>query len=273
MIDLRKRSFLKIEDFSYEELRYLLDLAKQFKIKKQKRESHKYLMDRNIALIFEKTSTRTRCSFEVAGFDLGMNVTYINSSSSQLGKKESVEDTAKVLGRIYDGIEFRGFKQESVEILAREAGVPVWNGLTDYCHPTQVLADFLTMEEHFGYLKGLNLVYVGDARNNISNSLMMMSAKMGVNFTSCSPKELWTTEEVVNKCLEVAKTTGSVIKQTEDVKEALTGADAVYTDVWVSMGEPEELWDKRINLLRNYQVNKETFGFAKDTAIFLHALP
>ena len=273
MIDLRGRSFLKIEDFKYEELRYLIDLAKKFKIKKKNRENQKYLKDRNIALIFEKTSTRTRCSFEVAAFDLGMNVTYINSSSSQLGKKESVEDTANVLGRIYDGIEFRGFKQESVEILARDAHVPVWNGLTDYCHPTQVLADFMTMEEHFGYLKGLNLVYSGDARNNISNSLMMMSAKMGVNFTSCAPKELWTSEEVVNKCLEVAKETGSIIKQTDNITEALNGADAVYTDVWVSMGESEELWDKRIKLLRDYQINKDTFALAKDTAIFLHALP
>ena len=273
MIDLRGRSFLKIEDFKYEELRYLIDLAKKFKIKKKNRENQKYLKDRNIALIFEKTSTRTRCSFEVAAFDLGMNVTYINSSSSQLGKKESVEDTANVLGRIYDGIEFRGFKQESVEILAKESGVPVWNGLTDYCHPTQVLADFMTMEEHFGYLKGLNLVYCGDARNNISNSLMMMSAKMGVNFTSCAPKELWTSEEVVNKCLEVAKETGSIIKQTDNITEALNGADAVYTDVWVSMGESEELWDKRIKLLRDYQINKDTFALAKDTAIFLHALP
>ena len=273
MIDLRKRSFLKIEDYSYDELRYLLDLAKIFKNKKKKRENQKYLAGKNIALIFEKTSTRTRCSFEVAAFDLGMNVSYINSSSSQLGRKESVEDTAKVLGRIYDGIEFRGFKQESVEILARESGVPVWNGLTDYCHPTQVLADFLTMEETFGHLKGLNLVYVGDARNNISNSLMMMSAKMGVNFTSCGPKELWTDPEVVNKSLEVAKSTGSIIKQTDNIAEALNGADAVYTDVWVSMGEADELWEKRINLLRNYQINKDSFALAKDTAIFLHALP
>ena len=272
MIDLRKRSFLKIEDYSTEELRYLLDLAKEFKKKKKKREPHEYLKGRTIALIFEKTSTRTRCSFEVAAYDLGMNTTYLNSSASQLGNKESVFDTANVLGRIYDGIEFRGFKQESVEILAKYAGVPVWNGLTDYCHPTQVLADFLTMEENFGHLKGLNLVYIGDARNNISNSLMIMSAKMGVNFTSIAPKELWTSKEVVAKAKEKAKKTGSIIKQSAD-KNDLKDADAVYTDVWVSMGEPDELWKKRINLLKNYQVNKKTFALAKDTAIFLHALP
>lgn len=273
MIDLRKRNFLKIEDFTYEELRYLLDLAKAFKEKKKKRENTAYFRGRTIALIFEKTSTRTRCSFEVAAFDLGMNATYLNSSASQLGNKESVEDTAKVLGRIYDGIEFRGFKQESVEILAKNAGVPVWNGLTDYCHPTQVLADFMTMEENFGHLKGLNLVYIGDARNNISNSLMMMSAKMGVNFTSCAPKELWTDSEVVNKSLEVAKTTGSIIKQTDNQEEALANADAIYTDVWVSMGEAEELWEKRINLLKDYQVTMDKMKLAKPTAIFLHALP
>jgi len=273
MIDLRGKSFLKIEDFSYEELRYLINLAKKFKVKKQNRENESYLKGRNIALIFEKTSTRTRCSFEVAAYDLGMHVTYLNSSASQLGNKESIEDTAKVLGRIYDGIEFRGFSQEAVEDLAKYSGVPVWNGLTDYCHPTQVLADFLTMEEHFGYLKGLNLVYAGDARNNISNSLMMMSAKMGVNFTSCAPKELWTSEEVVNKSKEVALSTGSIIKQTEDIKEALNGADVVYTDVWVSMGEKEELWEKRINLLKDYQINIDSFSYAKKDAIFMHALP
>ena len=272
MIDLRNRNFLKIEDFTEEEIRYLLDLAKDFKNKKKRRVNHEYLKGRTIALIFEKTSTRTRCSFEVAAYDLGMHVTYLNSSASQLGNKESVFDTANVLGRIYDGIEFRGFKQESVEVLAKNAGVPVWNGLTDYCHPTQVLADFLTMEETFGHLKGLNLVYMGDARNNISNSLMIMSAKMGVNFTSIAPKELWTDNKVVTKAKEIAKTTGAIIKQSTD-KYDIKGADAVYTDVWVSMGEPDELWEKRIKLLKPYQVNKETFSYAKDTAIFLHALP
>ena len=272
MIDLRKRNFLKIEDFTYEEIRYLLDLAKDFKEKKKNRVNHEYLKGRTIALIFEKTSTRTRCSFEVAAYDLGMHVTYLNSSASQLGNKESVFDTANVLGRIYDGIEFRGFKQESVETLAKNAGVPVWNGLTDYCHPTQVLADFLTMEENFGHLKGLNLVYIGDARNNISNSLMIMSAKMGVNFTSIAPKELWTDKKVVEKAQKIAKETGSIIRQSAD-KNDLKDADAVYTDVWVSMGEADELWEKRINLLRNYQVNKKTFALAKPNAIFLHALP
>ena len=272
MIDLRNRNFLKIEDFTEEEIRYLLDLAKDFKDKKKRRVNHEFLKGRTIALIFEKTSTRTRCSFEVAAYDLGMHVTYLNSSASQLGNKESVFDTANVLGRIYDGIEFRGFKQESVETLANNAGVPVWNGLTDYCHPTQVLADFLTMEEVFGHLKGLNLVYMGDARNNISNSLMIMSAKMGVNFTSIAPKELWTDPKVVAKAKEIAKSTGAKINQSTD-KFDLKGADAVYTDVWVSMGEPDELWEKRIKLLKPYQVNKETFSFAKDNAIFLHALP
>jgi len=272
MIDLRGRNFLKIEDFTKEEIRYLLDLAIDFKKKKKNRINHEYLKGRTIALIFEKTSTRTRCSFEVAAYDLGMHVTYLNSSASQLGNKESVFDTANVLGRIYDGIEFRGFKQESVEILAKEAGVPVWNGLTDYCHPTQVLADFLTMEEEFGHLEGLNLVYIGDARNNISNSLMIMSAKMGVNFTSIAPHELWTSNEVVEKARQIAKDTGAIIKQSDNPND-LAGADAVYTDVWVSMGEKDELWETRINLLKPFQVNKELFKKAKNTAIFLHALP
>ena len=272
MIDLRGKNFLKIEDFTADELRYLLDLAKEFKEKKKKRIVHEYLKGRTIALIFEKTSTRTRCSFEIAAYDLGMHVTYLNSSASQLGNKESVYDTAKVLGRIYDGIEFRGFKQESVELLGKNAGVPVWNGLTDYCHPTQVLADFLTMEEVFGHLKGLNLVYMGDARNNISNSLMIMSAKMGVNFTSIAPRELWTSSEVVEKAKRIALETGSIIKQSDNPND-LSMADAVYTDVWVSMGEPDELWEKRINLLKPYQVNKESFAKAKENAIFLHALP
>ena len=267
MIDLRGRNFLKIEDFTKEELRYLLDLAKDFKQKKKNREMHELLKGKNIALVFEKTSTRTRCSFEVAAYDLGMHVTYLNSSASQLGEKESVSDTAQVLGKIYDGIEFRGFKQKSVNILADKAGVPVWNGLTDYCH-----ADFLTMEETFGHLEGLNLVYVGDARNNISNSLMIMSAKMGVNFTSISPKKLWTSERVVDKAKRFAKNTGAIIKQSENIND-LKGADAVYTDVWVSMGENEKLWEERINLLKDYQVNKKSFAIAKPSAIFLHALP
>ena len=273
MIDLRGKSFLKIEDFKYEELRYLLDLAKDFKEKKHNREVHEYLKDRNVALIFEKTSTRTRCSFEVAAYDLGMHVTYLNSSASQLGNKESIEDTAKVLGRIYDGIEFRGFKQERVNMLAASAGVPVWNGLTDYCHPTQVLADFLTMEENFGKLKGLKLVYIGDARNNISNSLMIMSAKMGVNFTSCAPKELWTDKKVVEKAKKFAQKSGAVIEQTEDYKEAFKNADAVYTDVWVSMGESDYLWKKRIKLLKPYQLDKAKMKLANKDAIFMHALP
>lgn len=273
MVDLRRRNFLKIEDFTEEEIRYLLDLSKTLKEKKHNHEPHKYLDGYNIALIFEKTSTRTRCSFEVSAFDLGMNCTYLDSSGSQLGKKESIADTARVLGRMYEGIEFRGFKQSAVEELAKYAGVPVWNGLTDYAHPTQVLADFLTMEEHFGHLKGLNLTFVGDTRNNISNSLMIMSAKMGVNYTACGPRELWCSEEVLNKAKDIAKKNGCTITQTEDVNEGVKDANAIYADVWVSMGEPDEIWASRIKLLRPYQVNKSVISSASKDVIFMHALP
>ena len=273
MIDLRKRSFLKILDFTEEEIRYLLDLAKDLKRKKQKGEFHKYFPGKNIALLFEKTSTRTRCAFEVASYDLGIGVTYLDSSGSQLGNKESIADTARVLGRMYDGIEFRGFKQSDVEQLAQYAGVPVWNGLTDFCHPTQVLADFLTMEEKFGSVTGKKLVFIGDTRNNISNSLMAMSAKMGMNFVACGPKELWGDEELVANCKEIARKNGCSVKQTEDIDEALKNADVIYTDVWVSMGEPEEIWETRIKLLKPYQVTKDVMNKANPNAIFMHALP
>ena len=226
MVDLRKKSFLKLLDFTEEEIRYLLDLAKNFKAKKHNHETHEYLKGKNVALIFEKTSTRTRCSFEVAAYDLGMHTTYLDPTGSQLGKKESVADTAKVLGRIYDGIEFRGFKQESVDDLAKYSGVPVWNGLTDLFHPTQALADFMTIEEHFGHLKGLKFVFMGDTRNNCARSLMVMSAKMGVNFVACGPKDLWPNQELVEKCREIAKETNATIEMTEDVMKLLIRMDA-----------------------------------------------
>lgn len=273
MVDLRGKCFLKMFDFKEQEIRYLLDLAKDFKDKKHNHIPHDYLKGKNIALIFEKTSTRTRCSFEVAAYDLGMHTTYLDSSGSQLGKKESIADTARVLGRMYDGIEFRGFKQASVNDLAKYSGVPVWNGLTDTFHPTQVLADFMTMEEHFGHLKGLKLVFIGDTRNNIANSLTVMSAKMGVNFVACGPKDLWTDETIVKKAQPIAEKNGCTITLTEDVDEAFKDADVIYTDVWVSMGEPDEIWEKRISLLKPYQVNSEKMKLAKDDAIFMHALP
>jgi len=274
MMKFKGRSFLKILDFTEEEIRYLLDLSVEFKRKKHAHKSHRYLEDKNIALIFEKTSTRTRCSFEVAAYDLGMHVTYLDSSGSQLGKKESIADTARVLGRLYEGIEFRGFKQSAVEELAKYAGVPVWNGLTDEFHPTQVLADFMTIEEHLGKLKGLKLVFMGDTRNNVARSLMVMSAKMGVNFVACGPKELWCSEkELLDKCNEIANKNGCTITQTDNVEEGLKDADVLYTDVWVSMGEPNEIWEQRIKLLKDYQVNSKAMSYAKPSAVFMHALP
>ena len=271
--NLRGRSFLKLIDYTPEEIRYLLDLAKDFKSMKRAGTVHKYLEGQNIAIIFEKTSTRTRCSFEVAAHDLGMGVTYLDPTGSQMGHKESVADTARVLGRMFDGIEFRGFKQEHVEQLAKYAGVPVWNGLTDQWHPTQMLADMLTMEEHFGYLKGLKFVYMGDARNNMANSLMIVCAKLGVNFVACAPKELFPEEDLVKKAKEIAKEHFSTVELIEDVKEATTDADVIYTDVWVSMGEPAEEWERRIKLLKQYQVTTEVMQNAKKEAIFLHCLP
>ena len=229
--------------------------------------------DKNIALIFEKTSTRTRCSFEVAAHDLGMGSTYLDPSGSQIGKKESIADTARVLGRMFDGIEYRGFEQSIVEELAKYAGVPVWNGLTNEYHPTQMLADLLTIREHLGELKGLKLVYMGDARYNMGNSLMIACAKLGMHFVACSSKEYFPNEELVNECKEFAKATGATITLTEDVMEGTKDADVIYTDVWVSMGEPEEVWAQRIKSLLPYQVNKKVMDNAKDTAIFMHCLP
>ena len=271
--NLSGRHFLKLLDFSSSEIRYLLDLSKNCKELKLTGTPHKYLEGKNIVLLFEKTSTRTRCSFEVAGMDLGMGVTYLDPGSSQMGKKESIEDTARVLGRMYDGIEYRGFDQEIVQELADNAGVPVWNGLTNEFHPTQMLADLLTIEENFGHLKGINFVYMGDTRNNLGNSLLVACAKMGLNFTACGPKELKPTPELIAAAEAIAKETGSVIRFTEDVKEACTDADVIYTDIWVSMGEPDEIWEKRINELKKFQVNKEAMSYAKETAIFLHCLP
>lgn len=272
-IDLRRRNFLTLLDYTPEEIRYLLDLAKDLKNKKHNDIPHRYLNNKNIVLLFEKTSTRTRCAFEVAGLDLGMGVTYLDPGSSQMGKKESIEDTARVLGRMYDGIEYRGYDQSIVEELARCAGVPVWNGLTTQFHPTQMLADVMTVEENFGHLDGIKLVFMGDARNNVANSLMVVCAKMGMHFVTCGPKELWPDKELVNKCKEIAKETNGSIEMTEDVMEASKDADAIYTDVWVSMGEPDDVWADRIKLLSPYQVNMKVMDNANPNAIFLHCLP
>lgn len=271
--NIRGRNYLKLLDYSSKEIRYLLDLAKNFKNMKRAGIPHKYLEGKNIVLLFEKTSTRTRCSFEVAGMDLGMGVTYLDPGSSQMGKKESIADTARVLGRMYDGIEYRGFSQELVEELAKYAGVPVWNGLTDQFHPTQMLADLLTIEENFGRLKGLNFTYMGDARNNMGNSLMVVCAKMGLNFTACAPKELFPEASLVETAKAIAAENGCSVRLTEDVEEGAGNADVIYTDIWVSMGEPDEVWETRINLLKKYQVNSEVMKLAKDTAIFMHCLP
>ena len=272
-MNLKGRSFLTLLDYTPEEIRYLLDLAKDLKEKKKKNIEHRYLAGKNIVLLFEKTSTRTRCAFEVAGLDLGMGVTYLDPGSSQMGKKESIEDTAKVLGRMYDGIEYRGYDQAIVETLANNAGVPVWNGLTDDYHPTQMLADILTVEERFGKLKGKKLVFMGDSRNNVANSLMVVCAKMGMNFVSCGPKELWPNEKLVEKCKKIAKQTGATICMTDNKEEACKDADVLYTDVWVSMGEPEAVWEERIRLLKAYQVDKAAMKLAHPNAIFLHCLP
>lgn len=272
-MNLSGRNFLTLLDYTPSEIRYLLDLAKDFKEKKHNSIEHRYLKGKNIVLLFEKTSTRTRCAFEVAGLDLGMGVTYLDPGSSQMGKKESIEDTAKVLGRMYDGIEYRGYDQKIVETLAENAGVPVWNGLTTDFHPTQMLADIMTVEENFGHLEGIKLVFFGDARNNVANSLMVVCAKMGMHFVSCGPKDLWPNENLISKCREIAKETGATIEMTENVEEASTNADVIYTDVWVSMGEPDEVWNERIKLLSPYQVNKSVMDKANENAIFLHCLP
>ncbi len=272
-IDLRGRNFLKLLDYTPEEIRYLLDLSKDLKDKKRRGIEHRYLSGKNIVLLFEKTSTRTRCAFEVAGMDLGMGVTYLDPGASQMGKKESISDTAKVLGRMYDGIEYRGYDQAIVEELAENAGVPVWNGLTTEFHPTQMLADVLTVEENFGHLKGIKLVFMGDARNNVANSLMVVCSKMGMHFVACGPKSLWPNEELVEECMEICKTTGGSIEMNENVLEATRDADVIYTDVWVSMGEPDDVWNERINLLKPYQVNMDVMNNARPDAIFLHCLP
>ena len=272
-VNLRGKSYLKLLDFTSAEIRYLLELSKDFKSMKRAGVQHKYLDGKNIVLLFEKTSTRTRCSFEVAGRDLGMGVTYLDPGSSQMGKKESIPDTARVLGRMYDGIEYRGYSQQLVEELAKYAGVPVWNGLTDQFHPTQMLADLLTIEEKLGRLKGVNFTYMGDARNNMGNSLMVACAKMGLNFTACAPKALFPAQELVDTCRAIAAENGCTVTLTEDVKEGTANADVIYTDIWVSMGEPEGVWAERISLLTPYQVNAAAMRNAKDTAIFMHCLP
>ena len=272
-INIRGRSFLTLLDYTPQEIRYLLDLAKEFKALKRAGVPHRYLEGKNIVLLFEKTSTRTRCAFEVAGMDLGMGVTYLDPGSSQMGKKESIPDTARVLGRMYDGIEYRGFSQKLVEELAEYSGVPVWNGLTDQFHPTQMLADLLTMEEKFGSLKGLKFTYMGDARNNMGNSLMVACAKMGLHFTACAPKELFPAEKLVAKARTIAAESGGSVRLTEDTSEGAADADVIYTDIWVSMGEPDEVWESRIRLLKPYQVNASLMAKAKPTAIFMHCLP
>lgn len=272
-MNLKGRNFLTLKDFTPEEIRYLLDLAKELKRKKKAGELVDTLRGKNVALIFEKTSTRTRCSFEVAAHDLGMGTTYLDPSGSQIGKKESIADTARVLGRMYDGIEYRGFGQEIVEELAKYAGVPVWNGLTNEYHPTQILADMLTIEEHFGTLKGLKFVYMGDARYNMGNSLMIGCAKLGVDFVACAPKEYFPNEELIKQCEVWTAESGATLSFIEDVKEATKDANIIYTDVWVSMGEPEEVWEKRIKDLSPYRVTKEVMNNGAEDVIFLHCLP
>ena len=273
-MDLRGRHLLKILDFTPEELTYLIDLAADLKDKKKRGIS---VADRhsgkNIALIFEKTSTRTRCSFEVAAADLGMYTTYLDPSGSQIGKKESIADTARVLGRLYDGIEYRGFDQSIVDELAKYAGVPVWNGLTNQSHPTQILADLLTIREKFGHLEGIRMTYMGDARYNMGNSLMAACAKMGMHFTACTSKKYFPDPEIVALCQAEAEKTGATITLTDDVEAGTRGADVVYTDVWVSMGEPDEVWEERIRELSPYQVNAAVMKNAGPQAIFMHCLP
>ena len=272
-VNIAGRSFLKLLDYSPEEIRYLLKLSSEFKRMKMAGEDHKYLTNKQVVLLFEKTSTRTRCAFEVAARDLGMGVTFLDPASSQMGKKESLADTAKVLGRMYDGIEYRGYKQTVVEDLAKYSGVPVWNGLTDEFHPTQMLADILTVEEEFGDVRGRKLTFFGDARNNVANSLMVVCAKLGMTFCACGPKELMPEKKLVDECKKIAKETGAKIELTQDIKEGAKNCDAVYTDIWLSMGEDPSLWEKRIKMLKKYQVNGKLMKLAKPTAIFLHCLP
>ena len=271
-MDLKGRDFLKLLDFTPEEMEYLLDLAAELKDKKKKGIPVDTLRGKNVALIFEKTSTRTRCSFETAAHDLGMGTTYLEPTGSQIGKKESIADTARVLDLMYEGIEYRGFGQEIVEELAKHAKVPVWNGLTNEFHPTQILADLLTIREHFGTLK-VKVVYMGDARYNMGNSWMVGCAKMGMDFTACAPKKYWPSKELVKQCEEIAARTGGKITLEEDVKKAVANAQVIYTDVWVSMGEPDEVWAERIRDLSPYQVNQAVMELAGPQAVFMHCLP
>jgi len=267
------RSFLTLLDYTREEISSLLNLSAKLKAKKRDNAECRSLQGKNVVLLFEKDSTRTRCAFQVGANDLGMNVTYLGPTGSQMGKKETIKDTARVLGRMYDGIEYRGYKQETVEILSEYSGVPVWNGLTDKYHPTQILADFLTIIEKFGHLDKINFTFMGDARNNVANSLMIGASKMGMNFTACAPKDLWPDYELVNICKQLAKDSGGSITLTESVEEGAKNADIIYTDVWVSMGESEEIWKERIDKLLPYQVNKSVMNIASETAIFMHCLP
>ncbi len=272
-ISLSGRSFLTLLDFTPDEIRYLLGLADEFKRMKRTGTPHRYLEGKQIVLLFEKTSTRTRCSFEVGAKDLGMGVTFLDSGSSQMGKKESLADTAKVLGRMFDGIEYRGYKQSVVEDLAKYSGIPVWNGLTDDFHPTQMLADILTVQEEFHDVRGRKLTFFGDSRNNVANSLMVVCSKLGMRFCACGPKELWPEESLIEKCRKIAAETGAELEFTDDPSLGAKDCDVLYTDIWLSMGEPDELWAKRIELLQKYQVNKELIAQAKPTAIFMHCLP
>ena len=272
-MNLKGKDFLKLLDFTPAEIEGLIDLAADLKAKKKAGIPHKYCDGKNIALIFEKTSTRTRCSFEVAARDLGMGCTYLDPTGSQIGKKESIADTARVLSGIYDGIEYRGYGQEIVEELAAYASVPVWNGLTNEFHPTQILADFLTIREQFGKLKGINFVYMGDARYNMGNSLMVGCAKMGMHFTACAPAKYFPSKELIAQCEAIAKETGATLRFCEDPAEAVRGAQVIYTDVWVSMGEPAEVWEERIRELSPYQVNGKLMKQAASDAIFMHCLP
>lgn len=272
-MNLHNRNFITLLDFTQEEINYLLDLSATLKKEKYEGIPHKILRDKNVVLLFQKDSTRTRCAFEVGALDLGMGVTYLGPNGSQMNKKESVKDTARVLGRMYDGIEFRGYLQEHVELLGEYAGVPVWNGLTDRYHPTQILADFLTIKEHFGHLEEIKFTYVGDSRNNMGNSLMIGAAKMGLHFTGVAPKELWPDQELIDTCKEIAEGTGATIHFTEDWKEGTNNVHVIYTDVWVSMGEPKEVWEKRIKQLAPYQVNEAMMKNAHKHAIFMHCLP
>ncbi len=273
MFHLEKKDFLKLLDFSPEEITGLLDLAADLKQKKKAGIPHAAFPGKNVALIFEKTSTRTRCAFEVAAYDLGMNCTYLDPSGSQIGKKESIADTARVLGRMYDGIEYRGYGQEIVDGLARYSGVPVWNGLTNEFHPTQILADFLTIREHFGSLSGIKLVYMGDARYNMGNSLMVGCAKMGMHFVACAPSAYFPDSKLIEKCRKIAAETGAVLEFEEDITKAVSGAHVIYTDVWVSMGEPDHVWETRINDLLPYRVTADVMRKARPDAVFMHCLP